>query len=155
MIYFGWKLSHRVKINYGYPWLAIVWVTENLRFYLEITYSRTCNMYNFLVTLLLEHICTLGSAAIRSGPHEEIKYLPFFFLGKCFLTKLLIDLCYSFNACISMHILHTVLYAFSKVLTRRLYLAINRSLNIWFGVGGGLLDVGHSKGLNGHCNGLR
>ena len=67
---------------------------------------------------------------------------------------MLIDLCYSFNACISLHILHTVLYAFPKVLTRRLYLTINRSLNIWFG-GGGVLDVGHSKGLNGHCNGLR
>ena len=57
---------------------------------------------------------------------------------------MLIDLCYSFNACISMHILHTVLYAFSKVLIRRLYLTINRSLNIRFG-GGGLLDVGHLR----------
>ena len=58
---------------------------------------------------------------------------------------MLIDLCYSFNACISMHILHTVLYAFSKVLIRRLYLTINRSLNIRFGGGGGLLDVGHLR----------
>ena len=58
---------------------------------------------------------------------------------------MLIDLCYSFNACISMHILHTVLYAFSKVLIRRLYLTINRSLNIRFGGGGGLLYVGHLR----------
>ena len=45
-----------------------------------------------------------------------------------------------------MHILHTVLYAFSKVLIRRLYLTINRSLNIRFGGGGGgFLVVGHQR----------
>ena len=43
-------------------------------------------MYNFLVTLLLEQTCALGSVAIRSGPHEEIKYLPFFFPWKMFLN---------------------------------------------------------------------
>ena len=58
---------------------------------------------------------------------------------------MLIDLCYSFNTCISLHILHTVLYAYPYVLIRRLYLTINRSLNIRFGGGGGLLDVGHLR----------
>ena len=58
---------------------------------------------------------------------------------------MLIDLCYSCNTCISLHILHTVLYAYPYVLIRRLYLTINRSLNIRFGGGGGLLDVGHLR----------
>ena len=36
-------------------------------------------------------------------------------------TKLLTDLCYPFNVSIGMHIVFTALYAFPKVLTRRLF----------------------------------
>ena len=144
MNYFGWKL-----------WLA--WcIISRLR-------------------LLMKHTCTSGSVAIQSKPHKEIKCL-IFFLGKFFLTKLLIDLCYPeffltkllidlcypeffltkllidlcypFKASIGMHMVHTALYAFLKVLIRRLFNQQSRGslvgdhflycleLNIWCGTEG-------------------
>ena len=108
-----------VKITYGFPWLVFYGVIGNLRVELEITYSRAC-MYNFPVTLLMKHIYTSGSVAIQGKPHKEIKCL-IFFLGKFFLTKLLIELYYPFKASIGMHIVHTALYAFLKVLIGRIF----------------------------------